>query len=65
MNNKQYLWKDLSGEEKQGLQEECIRIGKIVKEKYPFKSLEAFKYWKSLSSKYTNDLSHFMKYYGK
>jgi hypothetical protein len=63
IDNKQYLWSELSEEEKQKLLDECEETGKKVKEKYPTPSLEAHKYWKSLAPRYCKSFSYFKKYY--
>lgn len=65
IDNKQYLWSELSEEEKQKLLEECEEIEKKVKEKYPSPSLEAHKYWKSLTSRYCRSLIYFKKIWEK
>lgn len=63
IDNKQYLWSELSVKEKQKLLEECKKIGDIVREKYPSPSLEAHKYWKSLAPKYCRSFSYFKNIY--
>lgn len=62
IDNKQYLWSELSEEEKQKLYNECLETGKKVKEKYPSPSIEAYRYWQSISSEYLRKrLTYFKK----
>lgn len=63
IDNKQYLWSELSEEEKQEIINKCMEVGDKVKEKYPSPSIEAYKYWSSLAPRYSKSLIYFKKYY--
>ena len=63
IDNKQYLWSELSEEEKQEIINKCMEVGDKVKEKYPSPSIEAYKYWRSLAPRYSKSLIYFKKYY--
>lgn len=63
IDNKQYIWSELSEEEKQEIIDNCEKVGDMVKEKYPSPSLEAYRYWRSLAPRYCRSLGYFKKYY--